>query len=266
MQKIQVGNTQINIKLIKQYRSSISAQFISPNTIQIKAPKFITETQIQNFLKTHTRWIKKHISLYENEPKLLKLGYKPKYYILFLGSFYKINIIDENKALSQTSKSIKHIVLTRQISQNIASDLIYKIKMKQITNKDQNDQLRKTIIKFLKNQAKNLLITKTHDFYTQLKNLAKLHDFSYKQLKNIRITSAKTRWGSCSTKGTISFSYKLVAAPEPTINYVIAHEIAHLVHMNHSKNFWQLVEQLCPNYKQHQKWLKTTGRVVQMVM
>ena len=265
MQKIQIDNIQINIDLIKQPRTSISAQFISSNTLQIKAPKFITKTQIQNFLKAHTSWIKKHIEVYENEPKLLKLSYKPNHYILFLGSFYKINIIDNNEEFSQTCKAIKHIVLTRQIGQNIVGDLIYKIEVRHPIN---SNQLKKAIVNFLKKQAKKLLMPKAEAAYVKLQKISQDNDnnLTYKRLKNIRITSAKTRWGSCSAKGTISFSYKLIAAPDSTINYVIAHEFAHLVHMNHSKNFWRLVEQLCPNYKQHQKWLKTTGRVVQMVM
>ena len=253
----------ITIQLIKQHRTSISAQFISPNTLQIKAPKFITKTQIQDFLKTHTKWVEKHITLYDNEPKLLKLNYKPNHYILFLGNFYKIDIIDKNEGHQKPRIVAKHIILTRKIGKNISGNLIYTIRIQPTVN---NKGIKQALIEFLKKQAKNLLIHKTKTIHAKLQFIAQQNKLTYKQLEKVRITSAKTRWGSCSAKGTISFSYKLVAAPEQTINYVIAHEIAHLVHMNHSKNFWQLVEQLYPNYKQHQKWLKATGRVVQIMM
>ena len=75
----------------------------------------------------------------------------------------------------------------------------------------------------------------------------------------IRIGNAKTRWGSCSTKKNITLSWRLVLAPEEVIAYVIAHEVAHLQEMNHSKKFWRIVECLCPEYERHKMWLKTHG-------
>ncbi len=72
----------------------------------------------------------------------------------------------------------------------------------------------------------------------------------------ISIRKARTRWGSCSPKGNLNFNWKLMMAPEPVINYVIIHELAHLKEMNHSKRFWQLVAQHCPQYQEHRRWLK----------
>ncbi len=70
------------------------------------------------------------------------------------------------------------------------------------------------------------------------------------------IRGQKTRWGSCSQKGNLSFNWKLMMVPESVIDYVIIHEIAHLKEMNHTKNFWQLVAQHCPGWRQHKKWLR----------
>jgi predicted metal-dependent hydrolase len=76
---------------------------------------------------------------------------------------------------------------------------------------------------------------------------------SYKQ---ISIRGQKTRWGSCSRKRSLNFNWKLIMAPEPVIDYVIIHELAHLKEMNHSKKFWELVAQYCPTWREHKKWLK----------
>jgi predicted metal-dependent hydrolase len=70
------------------------------------------------------------------------------------------------------------------------------------------------------------------------------------------VRGAKTRWGSCSQKGNLNFNWKLMMTPEPVIDYVIIHELAHLKEMNHSKNFWKLVAEHCPQWRKHRKWLK----------
>jgi predicted metal-dependent hydrolase len=70
-----------------------------------------------------------------------------------------------------------------------------------------------------------------------------------------KIRGQRTRWGSCSRNGNLSFNWKLIKTPPEVIDYVIVHEIAHLKQMNHSARFWALVERYCPDYKNHRKWL-----------
>lgn len=77
--------------------------------------------------------------------------------------------------------------------------------------------------------------------------------------QSIRIGGQKTRWGSCSTRGTLSFNWRLLLAPPDVLDYVVIHELAHLAEMNHSPRFWALVEQACPAYKEHVRWLKEHG-------
>jgi len=78
----------------------------------------------------------------------------------------------------------------------------------------------------------------------QLAQLAALHGFKY---STVKIRKSKTRWGSCSTKGTISLSFYLLLLPEHLIEYVLLHELCHTVHMNHSPAFWALVNQCTQN-------------------
>ena len=75
----------------------------------------------------------------------------------------------------------------------------------------------------------------------------------------LKITSARTRFGSCSGKNSICFSWRLMDYPEPAIDYVVVHELAHRREMNHSKAFWKIVEQYKPNYKWSKRWLKEEG-------
>ena len=77
--------------------------------------------------------------------------------------------------------------------------------------------------------------------------------------KQVRITSARTRWGSCSSSGTLSFTWRLVMAPLEVIDYVVLHELVHLRIRNHSLKFWQAVGAFDPGYGARRKWLKENG-------
>ena len=76
----------------------------------------------------------------------------------------------------------------------------------------------------------------------------------------ITIRDQKTRWGSCSSKGTLSFNWRLMLAPPAILDYVVVHELCHLTHMDHSKAFWQAVGSVYPDYAAARKWLKEHGR------
>jgi predicted metal-dependent hydrolase len=77
--------------------------------------------------------------------------------------------------------------------------------------------------------------------------------------RRIIIRGQRTRWGSCSHKGNLSFNWRLIMAPEPVIDYVIVHEVTHLKELSHSKRFWKLVAEECPGWREHRKWLDEHG-------
>lgn len=80
-----------------------------------------------------------------------------------------------------------------------------------------------------------------------------------KPFVNITIREQKTRWGSCSSRGTLSFNWKLMLAPPRILDYVVVHELCHFKYMNHSKDFWNAVGSILPDYKESRRWLKEHG-------
>ena len=77
-----------------------------------------------------------------------------------------------------------------------------------------------------------------------------------RKIARIAVRDGKSRWGSCSSSGNLSFSWRLILAPESVLAYVVAHEVAHLAEMNHSRRFWQLVERLAPHSAEARGWLR----------
>ena len=78
-------------------------------------------------------------------------------------------------------------------------------------------------------------------------------------IKHVSVRDQSSRWGSCSTTGVLSYSWRLILAPPYVLDYLAAHEVAHLVEMNHSARFWRLVNRLCPNVQRAKSWLDGHG-------
>lgn len=76
---------------------------------------------------------------------------------------------------------------------------------------------------------------------------------------SVAIKDTRSRWGSCSGRGNLNFSWRLIMAPDDILNYVVTHETAHLSHLNHSSDFWDLVKQRCPNFLKAKSWLQNNG-------
>lgn len=115
-----------------------------------------------------------------------------------------------------------------------------------------SDDIPSLLIKYLK-ETSQAFFEETSTLYCAQLGL---------KFERISIRDATTRWGSCSSRGTLSFSWRLALTPLAVAQYVCAHEVSHLQHMNHSPAFWKLVETLCPPYKSLRKWLKQNGHTL----
>ena len=112
--------------------------------------------------------------------------------------------------------------------------------------------LRRRLTEFLKKEAKK-------NFVDVSIHYAKMLDV---EVKRIQLRDTATRWGSCNRSGTICYSWRLIFAPPFVLDYLCAHEVAHLRHMDHGKKYWALVEEICPHMNQARVWLKTNGNAL----
>jgi predicted metal-dependent hydrolase len=102
---------------------------------------------------------------------------------------------------------------------------------------------------WLRARAREALTERSHTI------AARIH----REVKKVRLGDPKTRWGSCAADGRLAYSWRLILTPDFVLDYVVAHEVAHLNHPNHGPRFWRLVEDLCPHCEAARAWLNRNG-------
>lgn len=117
-----------------------------------------------------------------------------------------------------------------------------------------SDCHRKIFNDWLTTQATGFMTPLAEAYAKRLAEVAKLK--TAKKPGRVTYRFTRSKWGHCSPQGDIQFNSMIMLAPEPVIRYLVAHEVCHLAEMNHSGRFWQLVEKLEPNYREHRAWLK----------
>ncbi len=213
-------------QIIRTKRKSIALIVEPDGRLVVRAPMRISDADIKHLVKQKERWIREK----QKQVKDKSTQSKPKVYMdgeefLYLGKSYQLKIVaDLNPALVLSRK----FYLSRRALPKAES----------------------VFTEWYREQARAVISER-------VKLYAARHGFTYRK---IRITSARTRWGSCSSMGNLNFTWRLVMAPPEVIDYVVVHELAHLRVNNHSKEFWNQVERIMPDYKQRLKWLKENGQ------
>jgi len=111
------------------------------------------------------------------------------------------------------------------------------------------EHAQRRVIDFLKREARRILDERSNEFAALIEA----------KVKRITVRDTASRWGSCSTSKTISYSWRLILAPQFVLDYVVAHEVAHLREMNHGPRFWRLVRAIIPDIESPQAWLRKNG-------
>ncbi len=211
--------------VIRKYRQARSIKAtVAPNgKLRISAPQHAPNFLIKSFIKQSRLSIRQLI-----DTATPKVEYTPG---MTIGKSHSL-LVTEGSTLQATIKG-NYINLTLP-------------KEKELNSKNVQDMLRPYIIKALKKQAKAHLPRR-------LEHLAREHNFTYNSLK---FSHASSRWGSCSSQKTITLNIALMKLPFDLIDYVLIHELAHTIEMNHSKSFWAIVEEAFPSYRTQRRLLK----------
>lgn len=223
----------IDYQLTRSKRRKSVAIQVSSTGVEVKAPYRVSSREINAFVLSKEHWIKQKLSTVQQRqqqiPSLRGINGE------------KLNYLGRPKVI-QLSTGARHKVLMQ-------GDCIQVIVSRR-TQPDQREKTSKRLIEdWLKQQALNLLTEKSIQLAARINRKPSL----------VKVRRTKSKWGHCTLTGELQYNWLIILAPDEIVDYLVSHEVAHLVHHNHSANFWLLVEQLCPNWRQHRLWLKQNG-------
>lgn len=232
--KVIIDNKGINVIITRKERKTISMKISGNSEIIISAPLFISDSKIKEILKEKEKWVTEALKNMEN-----RIGENANFMkgILYIGIMYKVELhnVKYNSSKIIFDKSMFNIYIPDAL-----------------TEKDKLVHTKDLLIKWYRIQSRKIFEERVN-YYS---NILKVSP------NRIAIKDQKSRWGSCSSKGNINLNYRLIMAPIEIIDYVVVHELCHLVHLNHSKDFWKLVEEILPNYLKCKEWLKINGNTL----
>ena len=223
-------NMTIRIDICPNKRTKTLRLVSSINGVRAMVPFNYNPKELETFVTSKRDWILR-TSQYYSKLKERNGGFEP-YTIYFLGNRYRFHVVKDRRPSTVVSDTIKlitfHVTDRRRYKQHIHE--------------------------WYKQQTARIIAER-------LPTLASRFNVKYNK---VSIKNQKSRWASCSKNGNLHFNLLLAAAPSNVIDYVMIHELMHLIEFDHSRQFWQLVKEADPDYKKHREWLANYSSVIKI--
>jgi len=216
-------------RLIRSKRRTIALIVETDGSLTVRAPNRAVMRDINAFIDEKSKWIVRTQKKIKSIVVIPEKKFEDGEMFMYMGSEYPFTLVKPQRPALKFNNGFTLGVTAQKRG-------------------------RQAFTKWYKEQAFNVISER-------VRIISALHGFNPKQVK---ITSAKTRWGSCSADGTLNFTWRLVMAPLEVIDYVVVHELAHLKVKNHSPRFWKVVESNYPDYKSCRKWLQDHGEILNL--
>lgn len=223
------------IEVVKTTRRGSIALKVEPHRIALMVPRQLSETTILSLVEKERDWLLQQIRKHQAAMPAQRLRLKDGHELWLLGEIIRFKE-DHHTPVNTLSVALDGAHLMAYM--NTARAL-----------KDPQATQRKKVVQFFSEQLHTYLAPRLQLFAEQIGV----------QPTEVTIRNYKSRWGSCYSDGRVQFNWRLAMAPKDVVDYVIQHELCHLIHPNHSADYWALVARHCPDYAQHKQWLKANG-------
>lgn len=225
------GTQTIEFDVVFRKRKTMAIQIQPPDKITVIAPKGVKEDEILRAVKGKSKWItQKLFQIREMEYLKRDRDYVNGESFIYMGRNYSLQIV--------LDKSYK-----------VPQAKLFRGKLYVYTNSNDEEIIRLALEKWYKEKALQKVVERV-SYYQKYFDLVP---------NKVMIKDQKKRWGSCSGQRNLYFNWKCIIAPSPILDYLVVHEMSHMVHMNHSADFWNLVATILPDYEKRREILKNQG-------
>jgi predicted metal-dependent hydrolase len=216
-------------KIVRSARKSIGIEIGKDASLIVRAPKNTPIETIEKVVSEKERWIREKQQLMrERIESIPDRKFESGETLLLLGKEYPLLVSED--AMPHVSFSGYKFVLRKRYQ----------------------GQARRLFFVWYRKKAAEIIPPRVEHY-------ARLHSISYDK---VNVSWAAGRWGSASSKGTLNFSWRLAMAPIMVIDYVVVHELAHILEPNHSRRFWDRVAEMYPNYQRARRWIADNGHLL----
>ena len=221
----------LRVEVLRSKRKT-SVLYIVGDELQIRVPNRVRDRKIVEILETKERWIRNKVIQLQNQRITNKREFISGESFSLFGRNLYLKVLEGGKVGTQL----------------IDDYLITTVRTSEIGD------LRKSRIKtYLEKWY-------IHEAYQKLEEKVMRYSKIIRVFpREIKVRNYKTRWGSCDNKGRLTFNFHLIKAPHEIVDYVVIHELCHMIQPNHSKFFWNEVARFDPSFRNHKKWLKLNG-------
>lgn len=229
--KIQYGTQTIDFDVTYRKRKTIEIGVEAPEIVTVVAPIGIADDVLLKHVKEKAKWIvQKLYEIREIQSQHLDREYVNGEAFMYLGRNYSLRIVDD---------------------QTLQKPIVKLYQGKFIITTPTHDQIR------LKESMEEWFRQKTFDkIIERIDYYQKYFDV---EPTAVKVKEQKKRWASCTSKRDLLFNWRCVMAPSFALDYIVVHEMCHMFHMDHSKDFWSLLNRIMPDYEKRREWLKNYG-------
>jgi predicted metal-dependent hydrolase len=215
------------VEVIRTDRKRSASISLSNDSVKVTVPSTLSDNRIRDLVTKRTPWIKKKFQEQVDRPTPKAKEYVSGETFTYLGKNYRLKVLKGSSSSIKLKRGYLEVTLIE-------------------ADNDPKTTIRQLLREWYKAHAKKRLIDKT-------KRFAKVIGVNP---NSITVKDYKSRWGSCSVQGDISYNWRIILAPHSIVDYVVVHELCHMLEHNHSSKYWKHVERYVPNWRECREWLK----------
>lgn len=223
-----------NVEVIRARRKTMAIS-IREGQATVRAPRWLSESVIHEFVTEKAHWIQSKLKKQHDVRAATQRKFVDGESFNYMGRNYNLRL---------TASDTPQIVLM--------DDVLY---VALPTDNHRPDRVKNALLGWYKQQAGTVLKEKVARFADQVG----------RQPSKVTIRTCKSRWGSCSASGRLMFNWKIMMATEAVIDYLVVHELCHLLQANHSPRYWREVERVLPDFRSARDWLKRNGGYLEII-